>query len=88
MTSIGDLAAQARTGGAERNHAKAAAQGKLFARERLRLLLDDADLTFEDGLLANAMAGDLPADGVATGNQVLIDADIPIMITKNVVNVL
>jgi acetyl-CoA carboxylase carboxyltransferase component len=75
VTSIGDLAAQARTGGAERNHAKAAAQGKLFARERLRLLLDDADLTFgagggsfiEDGLLANAMAGDLPADGVVTG---------------------
>src|SRR6266511_4893292 len=61
------LAKQARAGGAERYHAKAREQGKLFVRERLRRLLDSADGFVEDGLLANATAGDLPADGVVTG---------------------
>jgi acetyl-CoA carboxylase carboxyltransferase component len=42
------------------------AQGKLTARERLDLLLDPGSLV-EDGLLANALADDLPADGVVTG---------------------
>ena len=45
---------------------KLARQGKLFVRDRLALLLD-ADSFVEDGLLANAAAGDLPADGVVTG---------------------
>ncbi len=34
------LAKQARAGGAERYHAKAREQGKLFVRERLARLLD------------------------------------------------
>ncbi len=58
---------RAASGGDEKYHAKLAEQGKLFVRERLRLLLDDADGFAEDGLLANALAGDLPADGVVTG---------------------
>ena len=45
---------------------KLARQGKLFVRDRLALLLDDGSFV-EDGLLANALAGDLPADGVVTG---------------------
>ncbi|HET9730565.1 MAG TPA: acyl-CoA carboxylase subunit beta [Acidimicrobiia bacterium] len=45
---------------------KLAKQGKLFVRERLRLLLDDESFV-EDAMLANALAGDLPADGVVTG---------------------
>jgi acetyl-CoA carboxylase carboxyltransferase component len=45
---------------------KLARQGKLFVRDRLALLLDEASFV-EDGLLANALAGDLPADGVVTG---------------------
>ncbi|MFL5838597.1 MAG: acyl-CoA carboxylase subunit beta [Solirubrobacteraceae bacterium] len=61
------LAKQARAGGAERYHAKAREQGKLFVRERLARLLDEAEEFVEDGLLANALAGDLPADGVVTG---------------------
>ncbi|MBI4259135.1 MAG: acyl-CoA carboxylase subunit beta [Actinobacteria bacterium] len=64
---MGEAAERARAGGAERYHRKLAEQGKLFVRERLRLLLDDADGFVEDGLLVNAMAGDLPADGVVTG---------------------
>lgn len=53
-------------GGAQRYHAKNSEQGKLFARERLARLLDAGSLV-EDGKLANALADDLPADGVITG---------------------
>jgi acetyl-CoA carboxylase carboxyltransferase component len=66
-----DLAAlveQVQRGGAEKYHEKNAQEGKLFVRQRLRLLLDDEARDFvEDGLLANNGAADLPADGVVTG---------------------
>src|SRR5918911_679722 len=55
-----------RRGGAEKYHQKNAEQGKLFARERLRLLLDEGSFV-EDGALANALDPELPADGVVTG---------------------
>ena len=45
---------------------KLAAQGKLFVRDRLDLLVDPGSFV-EDALLANTSAGDLPADGVVTG---------------------
>ncbi|MFN0090109.1 MAG: acyl-CoA carboxylase subunit beta [Acidimicrobiales bacterium] len=45
---------------------KLARQNKLFVRDRLDLLLDPGSFV-EDGLLANASARDLPADGVVTG---------------------
>ena len=62
------LAAKAREGGAPKYHQANAAAGKLFCRERIALLCDDGGKDFvEDGLLANATAGDLPADGVVTG---------------------
>ena len=41
-------------------------QNKLTVRERLDLLLDRGSLV-EDGLFANVLADDLPADGVVTG---------------------
>lgn len=53
-------------GGAEKYHKANAEKGKLFVRERLRLLLDGGEWV-EDGLFANYLAGDLPADGVVTG---------------------
>ncbi len=52
--------------GSTRNLPKLRAQNKLTARERLDLLLDPGSLV-EDGLLANLLAEDLPADGVGTG---------------------
>src|SRR5256885_15883757 len=64
---IAEAVERARRGGAEKYHQKLAEQGKLFVRERLRLLFDDADAFVEDGLLTQALAGDLPADGVVTG---------------------
>jgi methylmalonyl-CoA decarboxylase subunit alpha len=59
---------KARAGGAEKYQKKNTEEGKLFCRERLRLLFDDDGKDFvEDGLLANNGAPDLPADGVVTG---------------------
>src|SRR5256885_11488588 len=65
--AVAEALERARRGGDERYHQKLAEQGKLFVRERLRLLLDDADSFAEEGLLVSALAGDLPADGVITG---------------------
>ncbi|MFZ0217481.1 MAG: acyl-CoA carboxylase subunit beta, partial [Candidatus Dormiibacterota bacterium] len=60
-----ELRARAEAGGA-RYLPKLRAQNKLTVRERLDLLLDEDSLV-EDGLLANVLAPDLPADGVVTG---------------------
>ena len=57
---------QIKQGGAPKYHKKLAEEGKLFARERLRLLLDPG-CEIEDGLFANCLDGELPADGVITG---------------------
>jgi acetyl-CoA carboxylase carboxyltransferase component len=62
---IREASERALSGNLERSGGKLAEQGKLFVRERLKLLLDE-DIV-EDALLANAMSGDLPADGVVTG---------------------
>jgi propionyl-CoA carboxylase beta subunit len=51
---------------AERAAAKLASANKLYVRERIDMLFDDCTFV-EDGQLANAMAADLPADGVVTG---------------------
>ncbi len=59
-------AGRARAGNLHREGDKLARQHKLFVRDRLALLFDDGTFV-EDGLLANTMAADLPADGVVTG---------------------
>lgn len=53
-------------GGIKEYHEKNTAQGKLFVRKRLELLLDEG-LNIEDAFFANCMAEGLPADGVVTG---------------------
>ena len=60
-----ELRAKALKGGT-RYLPKLREQNKLTARERLDLLLDAGSLV-EDGLFANVLADDLPADGVVTG---------------------
>ena len=54
-------------GGAEKYHKRNAEQHKLFARERLKLLLDDGKIEFEDGMFAECQNPELPADAVITG---------------------
>ena len=63
---VRELADRAREGNLAKEGEKLARQNKLFVRDRIALLLDD-DSFVEDALLANALAGDLPADGVVTG---------------------
>src|ERR671919_1965754 len=46
---------------------KLKAEGKLFARDRLKLLLDPDSELEEDWLLARSQEADTPADGVVTG---------------------
>jgi len=58
---------RARAGGSEKARTKLHEQNKLMARERIARLLDGDTAFVEDGLLANNLAGDLPADGVVTG---------------------
>ena len=68
-SSVADVvsaAERARAGNLATGAAKLQAQGKLFVRDRLALLLDP-DSFVEDALLANNSAPDLPADGVVTG---------------------
>jgi acetyl-CoA carboxylase carboxyltransferase component len=58
--------AKKKKGGDPKYHQKNAQQKKLFARERLDLLLDQGSFV-EEALLANAKDPELPADGVVTG---------------------
>jgi acetyl-CoA carboxylase carboxyltransferase component len=53
-------------------------QNKLTVRERLDLLLD-AGSFIEDGLFANALAEELPADGVVTGLGKIEGREVAIM---------
>jgi len=53
-------------GGKPKYHEQAQKTGKLFARERIRLLLDPESEMVEDGLFANCESPELPADGVIT----------------------
>ena len=76
---------RARRGGAQRYHERLAEQGKLFVRDRLSLLLDDAEGFVEDGLLVNALAGDLPADGVVTGVGKVHDRPVAVMANDSTV---
>ncbi|HVB77024.1 MAG TPA: acyl-CoA carboxylase subunit beta [Candidatus Nitrosotalea sp.] len=68
--------------GNQRHLARLREQHKLTVRERLDLLLDPGSL-IEDGLLANNLAEDLPADGVVSalgliaGRQVVVVANDP-----------
>ncbi len=73
-----ELAELARRGGAPKYHEKNREQGKLFARERIARLLDEGSFV-EDGLLANAAAGDLAADGVVTGTGTVSGRVVAVM---------
>jgi methylmalonyl-CoA decarboxylase subunit alpha len=69
---------RALTGNLHKEQDKLERQGKLFVRDRLALLLDDGSFV-EDGLLANADAENLPADGVVTGVGRVHDRPVCVM---------
>src|SRR3954454_9137996 len=66
MDDLEQLTTRALAGNLHREPDKLARQHKLFVRDRIALLCDKGSFV-EDGLLANATAADLPADGVVTG---------------------
>ena len=78
-TELSQATERARAGGPAKYHEKLAQQRKLFVRERLSLLLDSSDGFVEDGLLVNALAGELPADGVVTGIGTIDGRPIAVM---------
>ncbi|MGE9808918.1 MULTISPECIES: acyl-CoA carboxylase subunit beta [unclassified Janibacter] len=64
----------------EKAAAKLAAQGKLYVRDRIALLVDEGSFV-EDGRYANALAPGLPADGVVTGRGTVDDR--PVIVIAN-----
>ncbi|NQU36178.1 MAG: acyl-CoA carboxylase subunit beta [Actinobacteria bacterium] len=81
---VSELRAQVEAGGARKYHDANAAKGKLFARERIALLVD-ADSFVEDGMYANVMAGDLPSDGVMTGTATINGRHVALMANDSTV---
>ncbi len=71
MTSSADKLAseieRIKKGGTEKYHARNREQKKLFVRDRLKLLLDDGKIEFEDGMFAECLNPELPSDGNITG---------------------
>ena len=76
--SFAAAAARAKQGNLAAGAAKLEAAGKLFVRDRIDLLLDPGSFV-EDALLANASAGDLPADGVVTGTGTIDGRPVCVM---------
>ncbi|HEY3002704.1 MAG TPA: carboxyl transferase domain-containing protein, partial [Kribbellaceae bacterium] len=81
---LATLRARIEAGGAEKYHAANAAKGKLFVRERIRLLIDEGSFV-EDGALANARAEGLPADGVVTGTATVDGRPVCVMANDSTV---
>ena len=71
-------------GGAARYHEAAAANGKLFARDRIALLADAGSFS-EDGAFANVLADGLPADGVITGTATVGGRPVALMANDSTV---
>src|SRR3954447_23797201 len=71
-------------GGPAKYHEANAARGKLFARERIGLLVDEGSFV-EDGMYANVLADGLPADGVVTGTATVDGRPVCLMANDSTV---
>ena len=81
---LGEIRARISRGGAPRYHEQAAERGKLFARDRIELLVDAGSFT-ENGAFANVLASELPADGVITGTATLEGRPVALMANDSTV---
>jgi methylmalonyl-CoA decarboxylase subunit alpha len=81
---LAGVRARIEKGGAARYHEAAATQGKLFARDRIALLVDTDSFT-EDGAFANVLADGLPADGVITGTATVAGRPVALMANDSTV---
>ncbi|MXQ55365.1 acyl-CoA carboxylase subunit beta [Shimazuella alba] len=84
MSELRDKSKRLQSGGSRKYHEKLAHAGKLFARERLRLLLDQ-DSFVEDGLFANSVEDGLAADGVITGTGKINGTTVCVMANDSTV---
>ncbi len=91
--ALEQLRKRVQSGGAEKYHAANRAKGKLFARERVALLVDEGSFV-EDAMYANASAGGgglagedpgLPADGVVTGTATVDGRPVCLMANDSTV---
>jgi acetyl-CoA carboxylase carboxyltransferase component len=82
--TLEQLNKQIEAGGAPRYHEANAARGKMFARERVALLVDPGSFV-EDGRFANALAEGLPADGVVTGTATVDGRTVCLMANDSTV---
>src|SRR5712692_9251111 len=64
---LGSEIERIKKGGVEKYHVRNREQKKLFVRDRLKLLLDDGQIEFEDGMFAECRYPELPSDGSITG---------------------
>lgn len=71
-------------GGHEKYHQRNKEKGKLFVRDRLKLLFDE-DLDIEDAFFANAMDDSLPSDGVVTGIGKINEQQVCVMANDSTV---
>jgi acetyl-CoA carboxylase carboxyltransferase component len=83
-SDLSEVRARVEQGGARKYHEAAAASGKLFARERIALLIDEGSLA-EDGRYANVLADGLPADGVITGTATIGGRPVALMANDSTV---
>ncbi len=81
---LGQLRARVLAGGAQRYHQANTARGKLFARDRVALLVDDGSFV-EDAGFANVLADGLPADGVITGAATIDGRPVRLMANDSTV---
>jgi acetyl-CoA carboxylase carboxyltransferase component len=81
---LAELRARVDAGGAAKYHEANRAKGKLFARERIALLVDEGTFV-EDGAYANVNADGLPADGVVTGQGKIDGRDVCVMANDSTV---
>jgi acetyl-CoA carboxylase carboxyltransferase component len=79
-----ELLARVEQGGAAKYHEKNLEQGKLFARKRVELLLDEGSF-LEDAELANCLDPELPADGVVTGTGTIDGRVVAVMANDSTV---
>ncbi|HYV77265.1 MAG TPA: carboxyl transferase domain-containing protein, partial [Streptosporangiaceae bacterium] len=83
-SDLSEVRARIEQGGARKYHEAAAATGKLFARERIALLIDEGSFA-EDGRYANVLADGLPADGVVTGTATIDGRPVALMANDSTV---
>src|SRR5215813_10398564 len=83
-SDLSQVRARVEQGGARKYHEAAAAAGKMFARERVALLIDEGSLA-EDGRYANVLADGLPADGVITGTATIDGRPVALMANDSTV---